>query len=271
MSLILPVHDGILTRRPDEFELDTDSSLAQGLRFAGLGQFTRSTRYQDSSLYGNNGTLSATMNPATDWVFDAELGRTYTTHDSTSKNVSVGNVLPLVGTDITCSAWVYVLDNGGYGNIIGKGSDAWRFGYYSYDAIGERFTFYSGSSLQYASIGSTLQGVWSHAAMTFKASTRVVKYYRDGDYKDTDTSGADVGANATNVTIGPAFTHTGKCRLSDVCLWDRALSLPEIRTLANPSDPMLGGLIQPITPRWLPVAVAGATPTTQSPFIIMVC
>ena len=254
MSLWLPgYHIGVGTRRPDEFELNTDSSLATGLRFAGLGRFTKSKRYQDSSLYGKNGTLSATMTPATDWVFDAELGR-WGYGSGVIQNVH--GTIPTLGAMPTWSV--------GFWSAIASGDDTIQ-GVFSEGVPNANNTISTRSGNVYVYYDATAFLSWTIAAAGLHywcvtSSTTDTTLYRDGEpVSSKSNSGALFDwANTTRLCrswVAAAASNT--CRY-DITVHDRILSLPEIQTLANRSDPMLGGLIQPIGPRWLPVAVAGA-------------
>ena len=96
--------------RPDDFDLNTNSVLAQGLVFAGLGRFVGSTHYHDSSLYKNNGTLTgytgAGNTPADKWQWDATLRRWMLGFKYPSGNMVVTGK-SLSGVAGTWGFWIY--------------------------------------------------------------------------------------------------------------------------------------------------------------------
>ena len=92
-----------MLQRPDNFRLNPYSPLANGLVFAGLGALPGTTHYHDSSLHGNDGTLT-NMDPATDWTWVPELGRRGVSIKEQGDYVAAPSI-QLGSGDFTVSVW----------------------------------------------------------------------------------------------------------------------------------------------------------------------
>lgn len=245
-----------LSQRPESFTLDRNSPLANGLVFAGLapGGLVGSTLYPDSSLYGNNGTL--TNMDGSNWVFDPYLGRFVCTFDAVDEEIIVGsNGLSDSTQDFTASCWWKSGTCDTYACFIT----------FNRRGIGARINgqvgvLYPGTSgnLKYMS-GNPLvtDGTYYHLAATRTGSTYAL--YINGT--ERAMIGVNTGLELTNVyRIGRGFTtnYIGGS-LADVMFWNRVLSSAEISQLADPSNTLLSGLILPPKRTYFPIA------STQAP------
>lgn len=244
-------------QRPETFDIDRDHSLAKGLVFAGLGQLPGSTRYHDSSVFGNTGTLTG-MDPATDWVWSSTLNRMACNFDGSNDEITSAFRL---SKPMTLSAWI-------------RGTDVTNIKTWLFDNA-STFVFYTESGKIKAYVGSVLTGsktistnVWYHVCITYT-----------GGALDQFTNGvADGSLTGVTSTPGTSFRigyHSTAGRLwggdiGDVCAWNRALTLPEIQAITDPSNVMLSGLLQPPRRKWWPV-VAGGTPATSSRRRRLIC
>lgn len=246
----------MLLKRPETFRLNKFHPLAQGLVFAGLGAHAGSTRYHDSSVYGNTGTLT-NMDPATDWVWDSTLNRIVTDYAAGSSQymASAPNYNRVTWS---CSGWW----NGTASNAavtLGGSTAIPDFGFFP-----SRF----GSVQIYVAdiyLGTSLASPsgWNHFCYVRQSNTAGTLYINNVAYTANPTTSAAHGT-ALYLAYSPIFGYwSGK--LSDVCVWERTISISEIQQLADPSNVMLSGLIQNPQRKWWPV-VAGGTPATFKTF-----
>lgn len=263
-----------MPQRPPHFRLNMQHPLANGLVFAGLGAHAGSTRYHDSSVYGNTGTLT-NMGPSSDWVFISELGRFGFTPKDNTEYVSLGRPTPLI-TDgpFAFSFWAYWTALTG----ISRTMCLWQTTGNSY-----RCAFYfvnSGSVLQWRtrSAGGTntddyvltapTTSAWHHWAFVFNGTTKTV--YTDGVVNgspSTPTGGIALSDSTANVVIGDDYVGgtlqpPAGFTVADWIFRNRALTQTEVLMEADPSNVMLSGLINPPRRKWWPVA--GGTATFKS-------
>lgn len=239
---------------------------------------------RDSSPYGNNGTLTNFTWPNTatsGWTYVPELGRMGWVFDG-ANNYIAGSVNPalanlgVAGSHYTAAFWCKYTYAAEYGDFLDLRS--------SKQVI--RFVLdtnhrtvlaksYDGSNFPQAAVGNLqptgTDPAWHHCCAVWRRGDTITPYF-DGAQKtpanDTTTgdltaTGLAIGAQAGGGGSKPAMVFT------DGAIWNRALTLPEIQTLANRSDPSLGGLILPPRRVMFPSAVA-ATPSvaTSRTFII---
>jgi hypothetical protein len=261
-----------ITQRPEYFRLNPDSDLADGLVFAGLGRFPGSTDYDDAteSLFGggNRGTLTS-MDPATDWVFDDELGRWCLYFGgSNQKRVNIpgsAKSQPWSG-DCTISTWIYPHASGINRSIIENGNSVrvrWI-----YIAMGSddkiKFSFDDATTRETWSTSNTIPNEeWSHIAVT-KNSSGFVSYI-NGSPDGAGEARGNCADNSQPTSIGGGSYGGSEWwgEMLDVLFYSRVLTPAEIGILAYRSDPMLGGLIQP-TKRVLCPVSSGAAPATNA-------
>ena len=90
--------------RPLQFEINSGHPLAQGLVFAGLGRFSGTNHYHDSSLYASYHRLYL-MEPESDWVWASELDRYAISCDGSSEYAERDSSI-LRGYPFSVVAWV---------------------------------------------------------------------------------------------------------------------------------------------------------------------
>lgn len=260
--------------RPEYFDLGTNSQLAQGLVFAGLGRFSGSTHYHDSSLYGNRGTLT-NMDPATDWVWDSFLGRWVLDFDGANDYVSLP-AINFAGA-FSISLWFKFAgtpDNTGMiGNYDTPSSRAWciAVGNTPTDTAGTIQFLYQRTGSTYTAgdrvitTGTYNDSRWHHCTCRFVPST-FGDIWIDGVLAAVNTTSVPtaVASNTYGTRIASyddGFYFAGQ--LTDQLIHDgRAISTSEIQQLANPSNTMLSGLVLPPKRRLWAAVVGGAPATT---------
>lgn len=258
-----------MPQRPNNFTINRNHPLANGLVFAGLGAHAGSTRYHDSSAYGNTGTLTA-MDPPTDVVY--AMGRTgldYVTDD----RVVIPHRPSLIMPDkFSFCLW---LDS----DITNYTANAYPFGPWENATNKRQWALTIPSATDKISIitcadgtvvtssnADTTQSVQiglHHIAFTATNSTKQWLFYYDGRYIETISAYATFAQLGSLITVG-GLDGSGNSidgRIYDPLLYARTLSAPEIQNLADPSNVMLSGLINYPRRKWWPV-VAGGTPAT---------
>jgi hypothetical protein len=234
-----------LRERPDNFVLKHDHALARGLVFAGLGGGgIGSSRYIDSSGYGNNGTLTS-MVPSEDWVW--ERGRWVLDFDGSNDRVAVAR--PAINVPMTLSCWVRQEDaatNVRYAIVVRTADDRFRSIYVAGNRLYIRERDASGT--QTTAFSSTVTvGGWTHICGVIPSIT--ARYgYVDGVLRISNTTYTADVADSTGLRIGINAGSAGDAflgRIADPLIYNRVLSLPEIQQLADPSNTLLSGLIQP--------------------------
>jgi len=264
--------------RPEGFRLNADSTQAAGLVFAGLGQHVFGKHYHDSTeqlgFAGNHGTLSATMDPATDWVWDAELGRWACDFTATNSECVDGAEQAFPNTeDFSVSCWVNARTwiNNSYPVAKGAAAAYSEFAFWV-QSSGPAINVLIGKDASSWLITTAVRDVgmttskWYHYVATKQGVA--CKLYRNGVLVDsTDASQSARYLDTRSVSIGrgsgiggiPVGYFDG--HVSDVLVHNRALTPSEIEQLANP-DPMIRGLLLPPTRRLWPVATI-STPATN--------
>lgn len=244
------VHSVLPTQvRPLRFALDPDHSLSIG-NVLMLGGCNPGTVYaEDSSGYFNRGTLT-NMDPATDWLFDPELGRYVLDFD--------GNDCVIVPsfntTDFTIAVWSRPRSLSA-ASLIYKDENLQRsYGVGWGNAANKAFCLVFKTDLAYTIVDSMTTGttnIWWHIVATYRYvadNTSVLSLYMNGEL-DKSVSNARGPVPYTTSTVQIAarefsstrFFHNGI--IADPCIWNRVLSPSEIQILADRSDPMLGGWI----------------------------
>ena len=230
-------------QRPTNFTLNRRHPLAKGLVFAGLGGFQcpGTLKYADSSGFGNHGTLT-TMDPATDWVWDTELGRWVLDFDGSNDIIPtsyVGNIITRYSFTLSC--WIRPNNTSAFKTWINLGGETIKF---RFDPAGSgKASWYSGVASYVANTVLTT-GTLYHIALRWEyGGNRNI--YLNGAYDGADQSVSGPSINATPLYIGAQYNGSNAFagQIADSLVHDRALSVPEIQLLAS-RDPMLGGLIQ---------------------------
>ncbi len=264
----------VRTERPENFQVDLGSQLARGAVFLGLGQAHHTARYRDESAYGTHGVLT-TMDPLTDWGWDTTLGRWVLDFDGASDHIPI----PVTGLDsITIACWVKTANVSAHRPFVTCTKNAPKWGLL--------FRIDGGTVIQWHVETSTAgeascdaphpgANLWFHACGTHVPGRQ--ELYVDGALVDTDNRAGNVAYAHPNLQIGREEDYARYMygRLADVCIWDRALSLPEVAALADPSNVMLrcGGssLIAEPRPRRGVVGQVGAPPAGNRRRRLLIC
>jgi hypothetical protein len=254
--------------RPETFTLNRQHYLHKGLVFAGLGAHAGSTRYHDSSAYGNTGTLT-NMNPATDWKSDRSLSRQILNFGGTNQHVAVSPAPITNAADaVTLCCWVKVLASvtNEFVFALGNSADSNPVAALVVEADNMARAFHrgsTGSESWYTASGAIALNSWYHWALTIKGSNYRA-FYINGAMTASSPNTVNIGAVSVNrmgigCLIRSAPDLYANVEVADAMAYARCLSSPEIQFLADPSNVMLSGLIKPPRRKWWPV-VAGGTP-----------
>ncbi|MCD4704044.1 MAG: hypothetical protein K8R64_07110 [Methanosarcinaceae archaeon] len=197
--------------------------------------------YKDFSAYTNHGTPKGNMDFTTGVVGNAAAsfdGKSYI-------EVKDSNSLDLTG-DFTFSVWLNKEDAGvgGWAVVFSKGDTS------SISASSSPYALFHANGI-YPGVRVAGQSILSNAKTNFdewyfvtvtKEGTDL-KFYIDGELKDTKKSAASIPASNTNLLIGidpPGATEYFKGAMDDLRIYNYALSQGEIRAL-------YGGETAPIT------------------------
>jgi hypothetical protein len=233
--------------------------LTRGLQFAWLGRGVRSLAAIDSGPFAWHGTLTG-MDAPTDWFWVPGCGRWSLDFDSTNDYVAMPTtgLLPLQAG--TVAAWVNCTDYATSREIFTVGNTSTANTYFSVmygnQTSGKLALFHRVTSN--GVMGGTVlsKGQWWHVAATSTGSawnlfvnglaeTLTVTGSNSGDWFGDVTSANTVSIGTLRNSVWPNGTLWWYGRIADVMVWDRVLQPPEIADLANPSNVMLSGLIQP--------------------------
>ena len=250
MTLYLPCRE-----RPERFELNPRAPLANGLVFAGLGAMPGTTHYHDSSLHGNDGQLT-NMTPSDDWVWIDELGRMGLDFNAGDQTVACTN-LPF-GSAFTISLWFYWEASTAYGGLAIQGPPNNGVMYFAHYA-GNRCYLKTANNSFTSTTGPAFSVGWQHACAVYDG-TQLTVYRNTIPGTPLARTGAVSGATGSFI-IGDGGWVGGSPEgtVADLLIWpNRALTLPEIQALADPSNAMLSGLLLPPRRVWWPVS-GGAT------------
>lgn len=234
-----------LSQRPDNFRLKYDHPLAQGLVFAGLGSYTGGIQYYDSSLFRNHGVFT-NFTPSTDWKFVSDIGRFgCVSLDASGTRCSISCAWDC--TRYTLAAWaipsaqtisatILSIEPSGKWGVIGTHTDG-TYGLHAY-----------GGSTVGSDINTSVTGIVTHVCgiMSNGSVLNGYKLYLNGIYKAQEVSQA-----FSTVVAAYVCDNVNSSRnefngiICDPMIWNRALSLSELSILADPSNVMLSGMIEP--------------------------
>ena len=213
------------------------------------GPVTSAGGTDDASGNGNNGSFSGGLSSSD--VSLGVLGQALE-FDGDDDYVNTGSGTSLDDlslTDFAISAWIYANTTGdsGTGRIAAKrpsgGAGGWLFFTDNTSSIGAQILNTSGgvyAQARGANNALTL-GQWQHVVMNFSGSGSNIDLYVDAaeiSY-DTDTTGSGTlsGDSSGNLLIGDSPAAVGARnfdgKIDDFRIYDRALSMDEIRRLYN--------------------------------------
>lgn len=236
-------------QRPLDFRMNYQSPLAKGLVFAGLGRHPRSNRYTDSSLFANVGALT-NMTPVSDWVWVPQLGRWGLDFDGSNDFILFApQALP---AEFTVTWW-------GYDRAVSSA----KVSVFAHNASTDYCLVYDATTM-YIKINNT-GAVVAHG-VTISANTWSSFHVR--------RTAANVISLRVNCVPSNTMTRSGTLTLStigayanasaphegivaDPMLHNRYLSDGELDDIADPSNVLLSGLIEPPRRKWWPVVAAG--------------
>lgn len=257
--------------RPEDFRLNADCQLAQGLMFLGAGRFAQSTRFHDSSLYGNHGTLTNMAVPATPtsgWTWDNYLGRWATHYDGTDDH-AVLLTSAIASPPFSIAAYFKATDLLAARTLLsfGKTNDVFCEINLQTTGILRALSSVAAGQSYATTTTAAAAGISNHVVACFDAiDSRQI--YLNGGASGTENTSRDT-SNLTSTYIGAkkrtALSQYWFGQLSDMLIWARALSAAEIAALADPSNVMLSGLLLPPR-RWLFSAAAAGGATIRWPW-----
>ena len=246
--------------RPAFPRIDRQAPLAKGLVFAGLGGGASTLHYSDASGYGNHGVLT-NMDPPTDWVWVQELGRWGVDGDGSNDLIAIQRQ-PVGAETITLAAWIY---HRGGGNSFGRLFDNGKLVGFC-EVSNERMGISSdgfATGVLYCDVSSLTLDTWTHWAAV-RNSDGTATHFQNGTALTSGASGTPAaGTTGASLLNRAAGDRAWDGLLADAAIYNRALSLPEIQQLADPSNVMLSGLILP--PRRRLFASAGGAPAVNAP------
>ncbi|MCG8462071.1 MAG: LamG domain-containing protein, partial [Holophagales bacterium] len=188
------------------------------------------TSAADSSGLGNHGTVTG----GAAWTSGQVAGAL--SFDGVDDGMTVAHT-PGLGalSAVSITAWIRVdpADGGAWQSIVDK-RDGNLDGYDLYLASSDQlFMRVNDQTLQ--GVAALDDGLWHHVAGVYDGST--IRLYVDGTLEKSATVGAETISTSATLHLGQnwqggSFLLTGQ--LDDVRVYSRALSAPEIATLASP-------------------------------------
>ncbi|MHC4546533.1 MAG: LamG domain-containing protein, partial [Planctomycetota bacterium] len=183
---------------------------------------------QDSSIYGNHGTL-INMDPVGDWITGQIGGALH--FDGTNDYVDCGDTasLQITGNAISLAAWVkYETAEAAEGGIVMKTTDDWwadGYGLYVYSGA-IKFYVYDWTVAAYKSF--TADNQWHHVAGTYDGSN--VRIWVDGveGTPYSFTYGMNSAANSLQIGRGASNAYNFAGALDDVRLYNAVLTEADI-------------------------------------------
>lgn len=246
--------------------IDPQHWYAQGLVYALLGGGSPTLLCRDAGPFGLLGTLT-NMDPATDWVFNGELNRWCLEFDGTDDYVSIPATAALNGTHFTASAWVWWINAGTtYARIVDRVYNG-QFGMYVGEAsrvLGASLSTTGGNfdgTISSANSIPESNTAWVHVAATYNGD-KLTSYINGAIDTVTEANNGVLNASTSIMCVGQRADAGGnrqiEGKLTDVCVWNRALSSLEILPLANKFNTHLSGLILSDAEEVWPVVSAAA-------------
>jgi hypothetical protein len=187
------------------------------------------TNVYDSSPYNNDGTISGAT-----WT-TGKQGKALQ-FDGTNDFVRIpsSSVLNKVG-ELTLSAWVKPSDISGWEIIFAKREGTASCQYYAGIYNDELFLrwYNSGTLRAYESSSVNLvANQWQHIAITYDDANNIIKYYKNGQYIESDTTIYSMDSNNKDLSIGSRWddptANPYQGSLDEVKIWNKVLTASEI-------------------------------------------
>jgi hypothetical protein len=248
-------------QRPTNFRLNLNHLLSRDLVFAGLGNNPGGLKFLDSSIFSNHGKLVNMNFPPTSnsgWGWNAYLQRMALNFDGTDDYVKGSNIVSARAT-LTFGAWICTGNvNDGNRAIVCFGSVAGTSKTLTLKNLNKSLSVdVSGITVVAYVFSGMANNTWYRLDCTYSATGDLVLYL-NGKAVTSGNCGALITSDdweiGTSYQSAAYFLWSGS--ISDVTIHKRLLSPTEISILANPADPMLGGLILPPRRKSFPVTVA---------------
>jgi len=194
----------------------------------------------DVSKNGNTGTLKPSWPgnvPAYVDSKNAKMERALS-FDGVDDYVDCGNDSSLNITNaFTVEAWVKVSDTSNVEQIVAKAKDATGQRAFRLFRQSNNVYFDTWTSARAWSTTTITSNTWYHLAGTYDGVNQ--ELYIDGVSKDTDPQSGDITVVSHNLYIGIELNSSGNPieffngTIDEVCIYNRALSATEIKTLYN--------------------------------------
>jgi hypothetical protein len=190
------------------------------------------SRLHDMSGRSNWGTLT-NMDNATDWVIDG--GQYALDFDGSNDYVACGKA-PVLRSQFAITLWFrptflakaqqYLLSA-----LIGNGSDNAYSVIWEY--VNDTVEFYSqGSTLRTNSQISVTEMVWTHIAYSYDGAT--LRAFKNGVQVNSQTAAVTLNTNTENLFFAAFNANVfAQVQMDDIRIYDRALSMAEIMSLAS--------------------------------------
>lgn len=233
-------------QRPrEDFVLNPNNNLYNGLQFALLGRGAGTKVAIDSSPYGRNGILTGYSGngdlPSDKWQFDATIGRWALGFDGSddivTSPIKLDTMTPSVSMWCKCPSPLAYMPIFGFGHTAGLMLSAGGTAPKPY-MVGWSLT-----PLTFQPDVTTFDGSWHH--LVFQINGRYELFVDGIGYYSSSVTGSLANAPWT-LYIGGNDGYYLSFSASDVLVHSRALSPAEIKILADRSDPSLGGLVVPV-------------------------
>ena len=154
--------------------------------------------------------------------------------DGSTDYIDLNNESPILGTDVTISAWIKTDKITGTQTIIRK-----RPSLFYLRLEDDDVSFYADAS-EVTTTGVITTGVWYFVTGVLRGG--VSEIYINGELNGiSGTSGASIGGNTDDLLIGRngVFDHYFDGAIDEVGMWDRALTTGEITELYNSSSGLI--------------------------------
>ncbi len=198
------------------------------------------------------------------WTYDAELGRGVNDFGTRANNWYIDTARPVTsGGSFSVSCWVWFRELSAASTqgewIINQRTAPtapreWQMFIYNAPSTPQvRFAAFNtdnNSTSVNVTDGAPSLFTWLHLAAVLDFSTGKLRGYTNGEFvQEVDFDGTPTLSQSTYVRLGQfgwpgadaVYLFGGK--IADPLIYNRTLSLPEIQTLADRTDPMLGGLL----------------------------